>query len=111
MPLGQESVSSALDDPNGDALRTTAKERNTRARGAPGVNELRKVTTMRRVPRAAKVIVAIVALLATTAMGVAAALAGYLPFGGYERGGYEYSALFGYVPIGGYERGGYEYSP
>jgi hypothetical protein len=55
-------------------------------------------------------LVVIVALLATTAVGVAAALAGYLPFGGYDRGGYEYSALFGYVPIGGYERGGHEYS-
>jgi hypothetical protein len=95
------------------------------------VNDVRKATTMRRIPRAVKLMVAIVALLATTAVGVAAALAGYLPFGGYDRGGYEYSALFGsdlsgyyeqgdykfstasfgYVPIGGYERGGYEYSP
>jgi hypothetical protein len=73
------------------------------------VNDVRKATTMRRIPRAVKLIVAIVALLATTAVGVAAALAGHLPFGGYDRGGYEYSALFGHVPIGGYDRGGYEY--
>jgi hypothetical protein len=41
--------------------------------------------------------VAIVALLATTAVGVAAALAGYLPSKGYIRGGYEYST----APFGG----------
>jgi hypothetical protein len=66
---------------------------------------------MRKIPWTVKAMLAIVALLATTAVGVAAALAGYLPIGGYERGGYEYSALFGRKPIGGYERGGYEYSP
>jgi hypothetical protein len=66
---------------------------------------------MCRIPRTVKLMVAIVALLATTAVGVAATLAGYLPSKGYIRGGYEYStALFGYMPIGGYERGGYEYS-
>jgi hypothetical protein len=40
----------------------------------------------------------------------ALALAGYLPSGGYERGGYEYSALFGNVPIGGYDLEGYQFS-
>ena len=65
---------------------------------------------MRRIPRTIKVMLAIVALLAATSLGLAAALAGYLPFGGYDREGYEYSAQFGYIPIGGYERGGYEYS-
>ena len=67
--------------------------------------------TMRRIPRTIKLTLAIVALLATTAVGVAAALVGYLPSKGYIRGGYEYSALgAGYGQIGGYERGGYEYS-
>jgi hypothetical protein len=49
---------------------------------------------------------ALVVLLATTAVGVASALAGCLPIPRYQRAGYQYSALFGYVPIGGYERGG-----
>ena len=64
---------------------------------------------MRRIPRAIQVVLAIVAVMVAMSAG-ALALAGYLPVGGYERGGYEYSALFGYVPIGGYDRGGYEYS-
>jgi hypothetical protein len=53
---------------------------------------------------------AIVAAMATLVLP-ALALAGYLPFGGYDCHGYEFSALFGHIPIGGYERGGYEYSP
>ena len=65
---------------------------------------------MRKIPSTMKAMLAILVLLATTAVGVAAALAGCLPIPRYRRGRYEYSALFGYVPIGGYERGGYEYS-
>ena len=65
---------------------------------------------MRRILRASGTVLAIVVAMAITLTVPALALAGYLPFGGYDRGGYEYSALFGYVPIGGYERGGYEYS-
>lgn len=42
--------------------------------------------------------------------GLALALAGYLPFGGYDRGGYEHTTLAGHVKFGGYDRGGYEYS-
>jgi hypothetical protein len=53
-----------------------------------------------------KAMLALVVLLATTAVGVASALAGCLPIPRYQRAGYQYSALFGYVPIGGYERGG-----
>jgi hypothetical protein len=41
---------------------------------------------------------------------LAFALAGYLPFGGYDRGGYEYSTVAGHVKFGGYDREGYEYS-
>ena len=85
---------------------------------------------MHKIPRTIKEILAIVALLATTSMGLAAALAGYLQSDGYIRGGYEYSALlgsdlsgyyergdyqlsqalFGYDKSGGYNRGGYEFS-
>ena len=54
---------------------------------------------------------AIVVATATMLAALALALAGYLPFGGYDRGGYEYSAaLFGHEKLGGYDRGGYEYS-
>lgn len=56
-----------------------------------GVNDIWEEITMRRIPRTVKAMLAIVALLATTSLGVAAALAGYLPIGGYEREGYEYS--------------------
>jgi hypothetical protein len=42
---------------------------------------------MRRIPTAIRLMVA-VALLATTAVGVAAAFAGYLPSEGYVRGSY-----------------------
>jgi hypothetical protein len=47
------------------------------------VNDLWEATTMHKIPRTIKEILAIVAFLATTSMGVSAALAGY--------GGYEYS--------------------
>jgi hypothetical protein len=65
---------------------------------------------MRRILGTIGGMLAIVAAMATLALP-ALALAGYLPCGGYDRGGYEFSALFGYLPIGGYERGGYEFSP
>ena len=51
-------------------------------------------------------IVAVMAVLALPAL----ALVGYDLFGGYDRGGYEFSALFGNDLFGGYERGGYEFS-
>jgi hypothetical protein len=75
-----------------------------------GVNNIWEENTMRRIPRTVKAMLAIVALLATTSLGVAAALAGYLPIGGYVRGGYEYSALVGHDLSGEYDRGGYEFS-
>jgi hypothetical protein len=65
---------------------------------------------MRKIPRRIKKMLAIVALLATTAMGLAAALAGYLQSDGYVHGGYEYSALFGSDLSGYYERGDYQFS-
>jgi hypothetical protein len=65
---------------------------------------------MRRILRAIGIMLAIVVVMATTLAVPALALAGYLPFGGYDRGGYEYTALFGQVPFGGYDRGGYEFS-
>jgi hypothetical protein len=67
-----------LDDPNGTALRTTSKERKHPARRAKqraGVNDIWEENTMRRIPRTIKAMLAIVALLATTSLGVAAALA------------------------------------
>jgi hypothetical protein len=72
-------------------------------------NDTEEEATMRRTLGTIGAMLAIVVAMATLALP-ALALAGYLPFGGYDRGGYEFSALFGYVPIGGYEREGYEYS-
>jgi hypothetical protein len=65
---------------------------------------------MRRIHRTIGAMLAIVVVMATTLAAPALALAGYLPFGGYDRGGYEYSALFGHDLSGYYERGGYEFS-
>ena len=60
---------------------------------------------MRRILGTIGAMLAIVAAMATLALP-AIALAGYLPFGGYDRGGYESSALFGHEKFGGYDRGG-----
>lgn len=64
---------------------------------------------MRRIPKTVRAMLAIVIATATTLAAFALALVGYLPFGGYDRGGYEYSTLAGHVKFGGYDRGGYEY--
>jgi hypothetical protein len=68
----------------------------------------------RRCAESAKTIGAMLAIVVATATVLAAlalALASHLPFGGYDRGGHEYSAvLFGHEKFDGYNRGDYEYS-
>jgi hypothetical protein len=72
-------------------------------------NDTEEVATMRRILGTIGAMLAIVAAMATLALPTLA-LAGYIPFGGYDRGGYEFSALIGHDLFGGYERGGYEFS-
>jgi hypothetical protein len=73
-------------------------------------NDTEEVAAMRRILGTIGAMLAIVVAMATLALP-ALALAGYMPFAGYDREGYEFSALFGYMPIGGYESGGYAFSP
>src|SRR5262245_1186926 len=86
-------------------LRT--QRRAAPRRSAPVPSGRSEEAAMRRTAGTIKRMLAVAVIAATSAT---LALAGYVTFGGYDRGGYEVSASFGHVPIGGYDRGGYEYS-